>query len=526
MSIALQTEFAASRARRVVRELVFALCIACFAALEGCATFDQEIYVAPLYSQHSRAGGEVETELIAGAIRTRRRVDSPQLNHWALRPIVSRYVEANDDSITRFLVPLGTITNRGTEHVNQLLPIWRYQSDVDEFGNPEWKFISLPGVFWSQDARGRIVRAVFPFGGVVEDFATFDRIVFVLFPVFLYTDRDGRKSWNFLFPIFNYTTGTGGSCSRIWPLYGHNSFEGMYDRWFFLWPFFHFEHNDLGKPEGAREDRWMFWPLIGHSTRGTFSAWTFLWPFFGYAHDPASDFWAWDGPWPFVRINRGGKHPPSEERTRVWPLYSKYVGDGLEKKNFLWPIMQFNVENYPSEVRHSEYVLPFWQRWTTTAATGEKSSWEKLWPLYQLSSESEGERFAFPALSPLWNLPTIDDQYAWIYELWTNEKHGRVEHERMWGGICRSERDEFEERSYVLGIWSSRRYVEHGERVESHSLFFGLLRWSWRKSRGAEMLLPAVPGPGWPLERSHEPLPVEPDVVRDSNGAVVEGRPR
>src|SRR6185369_6214429 len=101
-------------------------------------------------------------------------------------------------------------------------------------------------------------------------------------------EREGRKSWNFLFPIFNYTSGTGGSCSRIWPLYGHNSFEGLYDRWFFLWP------------------------LIGHSTRGTFSAWTFLWPFFGYAHDPASDFWAWDGPWPFVRINRGGRHPPSE----------------------------------------------------------------------------------------------------------------------------------------------------------------------------------------------------------------------
>ena len=103
------------------------------------------------------------------------------------------------------------------------------------------------------------------------------------------TEREGRVSWNFLFPIFNYTTGAGGDSYRVFPLFAHSKYAGRYDRWFWLWPFFHFQRNDLSKPEAGRETRWMFWPLFGHAKRGTFESWTFLWPFFGYARERLRD---------------------------------------------------------------------------------------------------------------------------------------------------------------------------------------------------------------------------------------------
>lgn len=481
-----------------------AFLLSCVAWLAGCASFDEEVYLAPAYSRYSRAGGGTESEALAGAVRLRNASPRGALTHWALRPLVSEYREPNGDSLTRFLVPLGTISHAGDEHVNQLLPVWRYQSGLDANGQPVWKFLSLPGIFWSHDASGRVVRAFFPFGGVIENFATFDRITFVLFPLYLRTEREGRVSTNWLFPFFNRTTGTGGTSGRIWPLFGHNSFEGQYDRWFFLWPFFHWQHNDLAKPPNARERRWMFWPLIGHTAKGTYDAWTFLWPFFGYARDTETGFWAWDGPWPFVRIHGGGRHPPSEKRVRFWPFYSHYVGDGLDKYNYLWPIVQTSVENYPDRIRRAAYVLPLWQRWRETTVDGHESSWEKLWPLYQNYVGRDDSRFAFPALNPLWHLPVIDDHYAWIYELWTREVEHDVIHERVWGGIYRREHDRFEDRRYFLGLWSRRQFVEGGEPIEAHSLLFGLLRWRTSASRGVDWLVPACPGPGWPLERSHE----------------------
>lgn len=490
------------------------------AGLASCASFDQEIYLAPAYSRYSRAGGGTEGELVAGALRFRNESPRGALTHWALRPLASRYDEPNGDSITRFLVPLGSITRRGDEHVNQLLPVWRYQSELDADGQRAWKFLSLPGIFWSQDASGRIVRAFFPFGGVIENFATFDKIVFVLFPLYLRTEREGRISTNWLFPFFNRTTGTGGTSGRIWPFFGHNRIEGSYDRWFFLWPFFHSQENDLAKPADARERSWMFWPLFGHTSRGSYDAWTWLWPFFGYARDTETGFWAWDGPWPLVRVHGGGRHPPSEERVRFWPFYSRYKGDGLEKRNYLWPIVQISTEDYPDRVRRATYVLPVWQRWTELAADGGEESWTKLWPLYQDFHGRSGDRFAFPALNPLWHLPVIDDHYVWIYELWTAETEvgGEVRHERAWGGIYRRELDRHEDRSYLLGLWSRRRYADRGATVEAHSALLGLFRWETRSDvDDVDWLAPAFPGPGWPLERSREELPL------DGSARLVEG---
>lgn len=486
-----------------------ALFLACGTLLGSCASFDQEIYLAPFASRYSRAGGGTESELVAGAIRFRH--DSPRgaLTHWALRPLVSEYRKPNGDSLTRFLVPLGTIRHAGEEHVNQLLPIWRYQSELEANGTRAWKFLALPGIFWSQDSSGRVVRAVFPFGGVIENFATFDRIVFVLFPLYMHTEREGRHSTNWLFPLFNRTTGAGGTSGRVFPLFGHNRYAGRYDRWFFLWPFFHFQRNDLAKPESARETNWLFWPLVGHTQRGSYDAWTWLWPFFGYARDTETGFWAWDGPWPFVRVHGGGRHPPSEERVRFWPFFSRYKGDGLEKRNYLWPIVQVSSEDYPDRIRNAQYVLPVWQRWDEVAADGREEHWAKAWPVYQEHRDPDTSRVAFPALNPLWHLPVIDDHYAWIYELWTSEREDAhtVHHDRAWGGIYRRERDRFEDREYWFGFWSRRGFREGGERVEAKSLFFGLLRWQRRGNDGElDWLAPAFPGPGWPLERSREEL--------------------
>jgi hypothetical protein len=471
-------------------------------ACAGCASLGDDVVLAPLYARHSRAGGGVEVEALAGAVRVRRPGPIEAVSDWAVRPFLSHWEDPGSDSHSLFLVPLGTRTVRGDESVLQVLPLVRYERSRGEHGTPQWKLMALPGILWSKDESGRVVRAFFPFGGVVERFLTFDRVTFVLFPLYVKTERAGRTSWHFLFPIFAYSTTPAAKPSyRVFPLFGVSR-SASYDRRFFLWPFVQIQRDNLRAAPDRRRTRWMVFPLYGRDAVGHYDAWTVLWPFFGYARDTRSGFWSWDGPWPFVRIQRPGTSAEVAYRTRVWPFYSYFRDAGLESTWSPWPLYNRRVERYPDGERRAEYSFPFWQHWTKTDPDGaRRADWLKLWPLYQRYVEGEHERVAWPALNPLWHLPQIDFHYAWIYELYAREREGERTSERAWGGIWKRERDAREVREYLSVLWSRRRYRAAGERISETSLLFGLVRWRWREKGEVELLAPALPGPGWPAFR-------------------------
>jgi hypothetical protein len=244
-------------------------------------------------------------------------------------------------------------------------------------------------------------------------------------------------------------------------------------------------------------------PFYGQTVRGSFRSWVVLWPFFGWARDPQSGFWSYDGPWPLVRIQRPGDQTDVPHRTRVWPFYSYYRDQTLESTWAPWPLWNRRVELYDDGVRRGQFFIPFYQQWTRTDRAGDTmKTWMKLWPLFQEYTDEtrQHSRTAFPALNPLWHTPVIDDHYAWIYELYTREENGPATRERSWGGIWRRDVDDGEERTYLAGIWSRRKYRRGGETVRETSTLFGLIRWR-RDDAGVHFLTPAMPGPGWPAER-------------------------
>lgn len=486
----------------------------------GCAGPGTERHLAPLFSDLSTAGGGTEIEALGGILRVRRtRPDGP-LRQWALRPLVIHDREPDGDSITRFLTPFGVSERGGGEYTWQLLPIARYHERVYENGDIEWQFLSLPGIYWSRQPDGRIARAWFPFGGVMEHFLSFDKLVFVLFPIYVRSEQHGRTTHNFLFPIFSTTSGDSkeerdrrgetdrhiteeGTGFRIWPIYGRERIEQSHEHIFVLWPIFHWQQNELTNPPDKQEFKWFFFPVVGRTTRGSYSSTAVLWPFFGYASDPKTGFWSWDGPWPIVRLY----DDPVDDahRARFWPLYSSYHGDGLDSKWYLWPFVNVRHEDYEKAELDGLYVIPFWRSWRRTDVEAGVSSFEKLWPLYQVEQTHEHlKRTVFPALNPLWRTPEIDDMYAWMWELYSRERDHGLVHERTWLGLYRREKDTFEDRISIAGVWSSRRYRSGGELVRETSILFGLLRWRSRGSDSLEWLWPALPGPGWPLERTSE----------------------
>jgi len=463
----------------------------------GCAATRSEKHLAPFYTEISRGGGGTELELLGGAIRMRRSRPQGPFQQFALRPLVIVDRTETGDTLSHFLTPFGSSRNSGPEYTWHLIPIARYDRQILPSGDLEWTFLSLPGIYWARRADGRTLRAFFPFGGVLEDFLSYDRIEFVLFPLFARTVRDKRITYTFLWPIFSYTTGEGGSGWRFWPFYGTTQVDGSFHRSFALWPIVHWQTNNMWAPPEKQEHKWMVFPLVGHTWRDTYRATSFLWPFFGYARDPKTQFWSWDGPWPIVRLH----HDPQTDtfRTRFWPFYSHYHGEGLDSNWYMWPIVNVRTEEYPTSRKTGLYILPFWQSWTRHDVEAGRSTFRKLWPLVQVERVGQHRlKYAFPALNPLWRTPDIDEMYAWIYELYTRERDHDVVRERSWLGLYRREKDGAEDRRSFVGLWARRRF---GQTVET-SLLFGILRWRKTPSGSLEWMPPAIPGPGWPLTRA------------------------
>jgi hypothetical protein len=479
----------------------------------SCASLSSDVHLAPVISHLSLAGGADEVEALAGAVRVVRPRPGAAVREWELHPLVCRdYGERT--TLTRFLTPFGRRSVEDDRSVTELLPLFRHQREPDEHGKPSWRLYALPGILWGEDSTDRTLRGVFPFGGVWERFATYDRIQFVLFPLFLRTERHGGRFTHVLWPIFSWgRNGRGELDGHFWPFYGVARPGESVSR-FVLWPFFLWRRERLSLPEEHQPVTWAFWPFLGRTDASTFRATTVLWPFFGYSRDTRSGFWSWDGPWPFVRVQRPGTSGEAH-RTRAWPAYSYFEGDGLKSRWVLWPIVNLREELYDDRTRRAENVHPFWQHHVDRDLDGEiRAEWQKLWPLYQLDQGRERSSFSFPSLLPLPRMADVDEHYAWLWELYARDEEDGAVHERSWGGLWRRETDAEEEREYLLGLWSRRKYRVDGHSRRETSLLFGLLRWRSSRAGGFEMLRPAFPGPGWPARAR------TPDAATPAPGGV------
>jgi hypothetical protein len=106
-------------------------------------------------------------------------------------------------------------------------------------------------------------------------------------------------------------------------------------------------------------------------------------------------------------------------------------------------------------------------------------------------------------------IQVIDEHYAWLWEIYTRQRLDDRVRVRSLLGLWRREKDRDEDRRSFVGLWARRDYSVAGEPVRETSLLFGLIRWRSRGGR-ATLMAPALPGPGWPLERVPSSLPVEP----------------
>lgn len=527
----------------------------------GCAAIDGDVHLAPLYTRLATADRAVESEALGGFFYERWELADPgvqgpapddleprlnpasgdeadperyappaQLVARALRPLWGWRRLGPDRTRTDFIVPLGYFSRRGDQSFSTFLPLyyyrsapanWHLQPDDPTYaeleGKREFDLFALPGLFWSRNERGGNKLGLFPIYGSFKKFLTYDKVNFVLFPLWIEVQRDGEILQNVMFPFFGWTSHGDRTYWRVWPLFGVKIDPGQFKRWFFLWPIFSRQIERLDSPESQRIHRWWAWPLFGRTAQGSYRAYSVAWPFFGWAYDPrgaesavedeaGGAFWALDAPWPLIRLQGGGKRPNAKERLRLWPIASYFKGNELETWTWLWPIIQRRRETGPDYRRASFYIMPFWQDWDMLREDGRVESWRRLWPLARYERRDQLKRWAFFSFDPLQRSSVIDFFYGWLWELYAVEREGRRSKHRAWLGLYRRERHGNELRESLPILWGRREVETPVGTVHETSLLFGLLRWRTGPAEADPGLMrPAFPGPGWPRAWSEPP---------------------
>jgi hypothetical protein len=278
---------------------------------------------------------------------------------------------------------------------------------VNKAGNPaqghepaEGRFDVWP-FYFSRDTGNPVTsyQAFFPFGGTVKNRFGHDRITFTVFPVYMQTEKAGKQITHAPWPFLRFISGDGHQGFEFWPLAGHSSRPGDYERRFLLWPLVMKTAEHLSEPTPDRT--FSVLPFYARSTGPGYIRENYVWPFFGYSqvkapyrYEEVRYFWPL-----FVQ-----GHGDSRMVNRWAPLYSHSIIKGTEKTWVLWPLFRNQrwAEGGLAQQKESVLFFLYWSLEQRSLARPDAAPAHKthLWPLFSAWDNGAGSR-QVQVLSPI-----------------------------------------------------------------------------------------------------------------------------
>ncbi len=456
----------------VLQRRAFLSCVAAIAVMSGaCGCVSVPHFDGgPIGAFDEDLHGHSRVRALGPLIESRR--DGEGQRFHAVRPFYSRTEDrARDRTVSDIVWPLGMVKHWKGETDWRVFPSFGHDFDADD-GSSRHRWSLFPLLFGGEDINGRKYFAFFPLGGTIREFVMFDRVTFVLFPLYTYSEQEGNKTHSVLWPIFSRTKGADISRWRVFPFYGVSRSEERWTKHFVMWPFWTSVKYHYPDQQGGG---FVLFPLFGKVDSGECSSRMILPPLFKWERG-ADDYRAVNCPWPFIQYRRG-----KIDRTYVWPLFGTRAMDNDRKWFALWPILSGRcMEREDHVVRHLR-AMPFvfyesktHDSKTSDASTDVFSRYFKLWPLVSYRRENAASRLRVLALWPLKQTPAIERNWAPLWSLYARERNGEaLESEFLWG-LYRHRRDEQSSRISLFPLVQSA--ASTGETSgRSWSLLYGLV---------------------------------------------------
>lgn len=377
----------------------------------------------------------------------------------AFRPLYYTWrVENEDVRRSEVLWPLYVRRSREERVYWRFLLTFFWNWDVED-SESRWRLWSLPFYFQGRDTHGESYVALFPLAGRIHEFFFWDRIDFMLFPLYMESRLKEIEATSYLWPIYSRASGPGVDRFRIFPFYGYSDMENVGRKIFVLWPFWNQVRYTMPKSQGKG---WILFPLLGHLRLTDQETWWLLPPIFRYSS--GEDQNRLFAPWPIVQMEEG-----EVDKFYIFPIYGRKQHRGIDRRFLLWPIGHYEKSEQVTGSKTKFFVVPFVQHFRkkpseVMGGDAQSSSYTKIWPLFSHLSKEDGDirRTAFLELNLLRG-GAVERNYAPFWQFYVREQV----------------RDEVDTEIF----WGLYRYAARGEEYRYRSLF-PLFSWSRGEDEG------------------------------------------
>ncbi len=400
---------------RGLRSLGAAGLLILLALLAGCAgphsQYTPQVDLWPLFRYWSSDDGATSGWEALGPVLEGNR--SPGHTSFYLRPFYNRRDDiASKVAESDCFWPFGFGTKRPDMDRTVVFPLYDRTHDTHSDGTEQVRTIFLP-FYYHRTGRDRPTDFVlFPFGGVWHDFMGRDKIVLVLWPIYVYQSSAEAESWSIIHPIFSWVRWRDGNTGwKVWPLFGINrKRDGTFTKVFVLWPIYSYQYRE--NEQGAVR-RWGLWPFYGRLDEPKGYEWNVLWPFFSRHVDNGFGLDDWWYPWPFFG-HRSGR---AVKGWTAWPLYSVEHWPVYSRWRFLWPFGWGHRRHFGGgDIEYNSRLLPLYFREAERHKGLDTGAWQ-AWPLVKYRYEREGSSLETLSLWPMRNYGPWERNFAPFFRL-------------------------------------------------------------------------------------------------------------
>ncbi len=411
---------------RTARRGFVVLGLALLAPSAGCTWLPAEFNLSPVYRHRLDERGDLlELDVLWPIIHYERTPDGG--DDFRVRPFYRRVTEPVTDIVGQaavehqFLWPLGRIRYDEQESRSRLFPLWWRMSRIDDEGLHDVDWYALFPFFWggSREDGNENYFGFFPFYADLPDFLTYERLLFVMWPLYTRTVKDGRVGNVLLWPLIGWGSGPDGYLwHRFLPLWSYVN-TPRYWRWAILWPLISWGVEALDTERPVHD--FMIWPFYGRKWGRGVHGWAALWPLF-QNYEIEGRFKKVDIFWPFLRFQEDLSAARPLLSWWWWPVVSRTLTDVQSAWVFAWPVFWWGRYSDPDAERERVRFEPVYSRERVHGVDGTEAEELNVWPyVHREWKARHGEQFEaewwFPSPWP-WtrgNAYGVREAYAWLW---------------------------------------------------------------------------------------------------------------
>ena len=302
-------------------------------------------------------------------------------------------------------------------------------------------------------------RGLLPIGGSIKSFYGYDRISWVLFPLYVEVDQKEAHTVLAPWPFLRFTSGAEQGFA-FWPLFGWRDRPGVFQRRYALWPLIwnHTLYPRDDAPAGTAPTRQVgFIPFYTREKSADFVNVNFVWPFFGYTEKTAPfHYHETRYFWPFLVQGNG-----DDRRINRWgPFYTHSVIKGYDKTWIGWPLWRdakWEADNLAQRRTQFLFFL-YWSLEQRSLSNPQAAPAGKthLWPLFSAWDNGAGRR-QVQIPSPLEvffpNNDLVRQTWTPLFALYRYDHRapGNVRTSLLWDGVTWEHNDAQQRAEFHLG---------------------------------------------------------------------------